>query len=170
MSKTKTTGNNYRILHQHWHCPQTRLSKFGAVCTPMVSFLHDAVKLQQTELQTWYIIMTSITFKILSESTGLPSECQLQYYRPHVNCEPSSKISSWNHNSISAVFVLCYLVDSELSNHSIFLLELFGPVAFEVDGIDEYQLGRLIQNTLGQQILDFIWWTVMSKTTIINGL
>lgn len=57
----------------------------------------------------------------------------------------------------SAVFVQCYLVYSKLSINSKLLLELFVPVAFEVDGIDQYQPGRVVQHTLDQQILDFIW-------------
>lgn len=57
----------------------------------------------------------------------------------------------------SAVFVQCYLVYSKLSISSELLLKLFVPVAFEVDGIDQYQPARVIQHILGQQILDFTW-------------
>lgn len=39
-------------------------------------------------------------------------------------------------------FVQSYLVDSELSNTCVFLFKLLVPVAFEIDGIDQHQLGH----------------------------
>lgn len=53
------------------------------------------------------------------------------------------------------VFVQRYLVYSKLSINSKILLELFVPVAFEVDGIDQYQPGCVVHHTLDQHVLDF---------------
>ena len=61
----------------------------------------------------------------------------------------------------SAVFVQFYLIYSKLSINSIILHEVLIPVAFEVDGIDQHQLGHVVHHA--QQVLDFTWWTVKMK-------
>lgn len=48
-----------------------------------------------------------------------------------------------------------YLVDLELSITSVVLLKYLLPGAFEVNCIDQYQLGCAIQHTFSQQILYF---------------
>lgn len=58
-----------------------------------------------------------------------------------------------------------YLVDLELGITSVALLKYLLPGAFEVNGIDQHQLGCAIQHTFSQQILYFslrIAWTLMS--------
>ena len=57
----------------------------------------------------------------------------------------------------SAVFVQCYLIYSKLSINSKIFHELLLPVSFEVDGIDQHQLGHVVHHALDQQVLDFTW-------------
>lgn len=51
---------------------------------------------------------------------------------------------------MNVYFVQSYLVESELSITCVFHLKLLAPVAFEVDGIDQQQLGRLVHHALAE--------------------
>lgn len=57
---------------------------------------------------------------------------------------------------LSIFFVNCYLVEPKLSITCGALLKPLVPVAFEVDGIDQYELSQAVHHALGQQILNFI--------------
>lgn len=72
-------------------------------------------------------------------------------------------------NGTIGVVVQCYLVDSKLSIRSVLLFELAVPEAFKIDCTDQHQPGHGIHHLLGQQVLDFIWWTVMNRFIDINA-
>lgn len=55
------------------------------------------------------------------------------------------------------LYFLFYLVESELCVLCGVRLELFVPVAFEVDGVDQNQPGHVVHHTFGQHILNFTY-------------